>query len=67
MFTAIESPDSNGLNERLNQTLVNRIRCHINKNKTKLSWSTVAVAQICVKEYSNTDIYVRFQRANLHA
>lgn len=30
IFTAVNSPFSNGLNERLNQTLVNKIRCRIN-------------------------------------
>lgn len=33
IVTAVDSPESNGLNERLNQTLVNQIRCKINKNK----------------------------------
>jgi len=27
IFTAVNAPFSNGLNERLNQTLVNKIRC----------------------------------------
>lgn len=31
-FTAVNSPFSNGLNERLNLTLVNKIRCKINEN-----------------------------------
>ncbi|CAK1581637.1 unnamed protein product [Parnassius mnemosyne] len=30
VFTAVNAPFSNGLNERLNQTLVNKIRCKIN-------------------------------------
>ena len=51
IFTAIDSPASNGLNERLNQTLVNRIRCRFNENKTKFSWTTIA--QRCVQEYNN--------------
>lgn len=33
VFTAVNSPFSNGLNERLNQTLVNKIRCSINEKK----------------------------------
>lgn len=32
IFTAVDAPFSNGLNERLNQTLVNKIRCTINEN-----------------------------------
>ena len=39
IFTAINSPFSNGLNERLNQTLVNKIRCGISENgRKKLTW-----------------------------
>lgn len=30
-FTATNTPFSNGINERLNQTLVNKIRCEINE------------------------------------
>ena len=33
IFTATDCPSSNGLNERVNQTLVNRIRCKINSKK----------------------------------
>lgn len=35
IFTAVNSPFSNGLNERLNQTLVNKIRCTINEKEKK--------------------------------
>lgn len=35
IFTAVNTPFSNGLNERLNQTIVNKIRCKINKNNKK--------------------------------
>lgn len=35
IFTAMNVPFSNGLNERLNQTLVNKIRCKINENEKK--------------------------------
>ncbi|KAF0767295.1 Integrase catalytic domain-containing protein [Aphis craccivora] len=35
VFTAINTPFSNGINERLNQTLVNKIRCKINEKKKK--------------------------------
>lgn len=33
VFTAVDAPFSNGLNERLNQTLVNKIRCKIEEKK----------------------------------
>lgn len=51
IFTAADCAFSNGLNERANQTLVNRIRCKIYENGDK-SWP--AVASECVKEYNNT-------------
>jgi len=52
IFTAVDSPFSNGLNERLNQTLVNKIRCKINENKRKVAWTTVA--HECVQKYNET-------------
>lgn len=53
VFTATDSPFSNGLNERLNQTLVNRIRCKINDNSTlRRAWTSVAAD--CVREYNDT-------------
>ena len=51
IFTCIDCPSSNGLNERLNQTLVNRIRCKINGGD-KRAWSKIA--QDCVKDYNRT-------------
>lgn len=53
IFTAVNSPFSNGLNERLNQTLVNKIRCRINENEAKMAWTTIA--QNCVKIYNETE------------
>ena len=54
IFTAVNSPFSNGLNERLNQTLVNRIRCKINENnKKKLAWTTIA--KNCTDMYNETE------------
>lgn len=35
IFTATDAPFSNGLNEKLNQTLVNRIRCMLNNDGKK--------------------------------
>ncbi|XP_050551236.1 uncharacterized protein LOC118262122 isoform X2 [Spodoptera frugiperda] len=52
IFTAVNSPFSNGLNERLNQTLVNKIRCKINEQDTRMAWTTVA--HNCVKKYNET-------------
>ncbi len=52
IFTAIDNPSSNGLNERLNQTLVNRIRCRINENQNHVAWATVA--RKCIDEYNDT-------------
>ncbi len=54
IFTAVNSPFSNGLNDRLNQTIVNRIRCRMNENKNnkKKAWSTVA--RQCITEYNDT-------------
>ena len=53
VFTATNSPFSNGLNERLNQTLVNKIRCTINKTKRKQAWTTIA--QKCTQKYNETE------------
>jgi len=41
VFTCVDCPQSNGLNERLNQTLVNRIRCKFNSGD-KRAWSVIA-------------------------
>lgn len=53
IFTAINSPFSNGLNERLNQTIVNKIRCKINEDKGKTAWTTIA--QKCTEMYNKTE------------
>lgn len=53
IFTAADCPFSNGLNERLNQTLINRIRCKINENKKKVAWTTIA--HKCVQRYNDTN------------
>lgn len=51
IFTCVDCPTSNGLNERLNQTLVNRIRCKINSGDRR-TWTKVA--EDCINEYNNT-------------
>lgn len=53
IFTAVNSPFSNGLNERLNQTLVNKIRCTINEKEKKIACTTIA--QECTKRYNETE------------
>lgn len=53
VFTAVDTPFSNGLNERLNQTLVNKMRCKINESEKKTAWTTIA--QKCVKRYNETE------------
>lgn len=41
IFTTFDAPFSNSINERLSQTLVNRIRCKLNKKERKVAWSEV--------------------------
>lgn len=53
IFTAVNTPHSNGLNERLNQTLVNKIRCKMNEQNTKKAWTTVA--HECIEKYNSTE------------
>lgn len=52
IYSAVDSGFSNGLNERCNQTLVNRIKCRLNEGESKRAWSSVA--HTCVDEYNNT-------------
>ncbi|CAI6364066.1 unnamed protein product [Macrosiphum euphorbiae] len=52
IFTSVDCPESNGLNERLNQTLVNRIRCKINSGEERGAWSKIA--EKCIREYNRT-------------
>lgn len=52
IFTATNTPSSNGLNERLNQTIVNKIRCRMNEKETKLAWTTIA--RECTRIYNQT-------------
>lgn len=53
IFTAVNAPFSNGLNERLNQTLVNKTRCKINEKGEKRAWTTIA--RECVNKYNETE------------
>lgn len=54
VFSAVDSAFSNGLNERLGQTLVNRIRClkHDSSTSSNKSWTTLA--QESVRQYNET-------------
>lgn len=52
IFTSVDCPFSNGLNERLNQTVVNRIRCKVNENEKRKAWTTAAYE--CIGNYNNT-------------
>lgn len=53
IFTAVNTSFSNGLNERLNQTLVSKIRCKMNEKEGKKAWATVA--KECVDKYNETE------------
>jgi transposase InsO family protein len=53
IFTAVDTPFSNGLNERLNQTIVNKTRCKINEKDKKRAWTTIA--RECVEKYNETE------------
>lgn len=54
VFTAVDSASSNGLNERLNQTLVNRIRCMKYDENTSPTKSWAVIARECVNQYNNS-------------
>jgi hypothetical protein len=54
ILTAVDSAFSNGLNERLNQTLVNRIRCDHNDPSLSSSPSWTTIASKCVAQYNST-------------
>lgn len=63
IFTSTDCADSNGLNERLNQTLTNRIRCKMNDRDPR-AWSKIA--DDCVTEYNRTEHSVtKFEPAYL--
>jgi len=53
IFTAVNAPFSNGLNERLNQTIVNKIRCRMNEKCNKKTWTSIA--HDCIDKYNNTE------------
>lgn len=54
LFTAVDCAFSNGLNERLNQTLVNRLRCKVNENKVNQKKPWPVLFEKCLNEYNST-------------
>ncbi|CAH2099220.1 unnamed protein product [Euphydryas editha] len=50
VFTAVDAPFSNGLNGKLNPTIVNKIRYKINESDKKIAWTIIA--QKCVEKYN---------------
>ena len=51
VFTSVNCAQSNGINERLNQNLVNRIRCKVNEGRGR-AWPVLA--EEAVNQYNNT-------------
>ena len=51
VFTSVDWASSNGLNERLGQTLVNRVRCRRNERRAT-AWPKIA--ESCMREYNAT-------------
>lgn len=54
VFTAVDHASSLGLNERLNQTLVNRIRCAVNDELFPTSDTWSSIADRCVAQYNDS-------------
>jgi transposase InsO family protein len=54
VFVAVDCAFSNGLNERLNQTLVNRMRCAKHDPSCPKNQTWTSIAKNCVKQYNDT-------------
>lgn len=54
VFIAVDSAFSNGLNERVNQTLVNRIRCMKNDKSAPSNRAWSSIASECVSQYNDS-------------
>ncbi len=52
MFITVNCPQSNGLCERVNQTIVTRLRCKLNDNNQNKCWTKLL--ENVVEEYNNT-------------
>lgn len=46
----MDCPQSNGLNERLNQTIINKVRCKMNSGK---KGAKLRILEQCVDEYNS--------------
>lgn len=56
IYTVVDVPISNDRNEWLKQTPVNKIRCLINENHRKITWTTIA--RNCVKIHNENEYIV---------
>ncbi|GFY26084.1 transposon Tf2-6 polyprotein [Trichonephila clavipes] len=52
LLTTAHHPHTNGKNERVNQSLVTRLKCKVNASITKIPW-TKLLDQVC-NEYNST-------------
>jgi transposase InsO family protein len=52
MFTTVNCPQSNGMCERVNQTIVTRLRCKINEQLTNVCWPKLLTN--VTEEYNNS-------------
>lgn len=55
VFTTVDYPESNDVNERVNQSLVNHIRCRINESANSTPWASIP--HKCVAEYNGHDSF----------
>ncbi len=53
LFTVVDCLFSNGLNERLNQILLNRLRCKVNESSENKKRPRSVLLQDCFSEYNN--------------
>jgi hypothetical protein len=56
MFITVNCPQSNGLCERVNQTIITRLRCKLNDNNQNICWLKLLEKE--TEEYNNTPHYV---------
>ena len=52
MFITVNCPQSNGLCERVNQTIITKLRCKINDNNQNICWPKLLTQT--TEEYNNT-------------